>query len=74
MVALATKIIVGASVEPAINIMDKCEKIGCKVIELLNVVLKSSFDGNGNVYYFLFVKGTTIFICSACGSRLSTWC
>ena len=33
MVALATKIIVGAPVEPAINIMDKCEKIGCKVIE-----------------------------------------
>uniref|UniRef100_A0A069DM27 CAD like protein n=1 Tax=Clytia hemisphaerica TaxID=252671 RepID=A0A069DM27_9CNID len=31
LVALATKIIVGAPAEPAFNIMDKCEKIGCKV-------------------------------------------
>ena len=33
MVALATKVIVGAPAEPAFHIMDKCEKIGCKVYQ-----------------------------------------
>lgn len=31
LVALATRVIIGASVEPALNIMGKCKKVGCKV-------------------------------------------
>lgn len=31
MVALATKVIIGHPVEPALNIMENVEKVGCKV-------------------------------------------
>lgn len=58
MVAMATKVIIGKTVEPSIGIMSKCKKVGCKVsYNLYSNSVSSVFYTN---YYLNYYNGLLV--------------